>query len=160
MPFDNIDIRGLVFFSIGGYIQLSFQKNRTEGVRVSNSLCYLGMGIFSLLSFINVFCRSILPITVLIGISAVILLSLKLSSRIKINEQLSKSSFFIFAFHMFLVVMVGTLYGMSHMEIKNEFVLLLLYLVLPIVYCILSYFAYRIICKKRYLSLLLFGKRS
>lgn len=160
MPFDNIDIRGLVFFSIGGYIQLFFQKNRTENVKVSSSLCGLGMGLFLLLSFINVFYRSILPITVLIGISAVILLSLKLSSRIKINEQLSKSSFFIFAFHMFLVVMVNTLYGMSHLEIYNEFVLLLLYLVLPIVYCILSYFAYRLICKNRHLSLLLLGKRS
>lgn len=61
---------------------------------------------------------------------------------------------------MFLVVMVGTLYGMSHLEIKNEYVLLLLYLVLPIVYCILSYFAYRLICKNRHLSLLLLGKRS
>ena len=160
MPFENFDIRGFVFFSIGGYMQLFFQKKRTENLRVPNSLCGLCMGLFLLLAFINVFCRSVLPITVLIGISAVILLSLKLSSRIKINEQLSKSSFFIFAFHMFLVVMVGTLYGMSHLEIKNEFVLLLLYLVLPIVYCILSYFTYRLICKNRHLSLLLLGKRS
>lgn len=32
--------------------------------------------------------------------------------------------------------------------------------ILPIVYCILSYFAYRLICKNRHLSLLLLGKRS
>ena len=160
MPFEHLDIRGLVFFSIGGYLQLLLQKYKIENVRVSVPLLGISILLFLMMGIVNVFYRSILPLTVLVGIIAMVMLSLNLSPKIKVKEQLSGSSFFIFAFHMFLIVFVNTIYGMSHIEIQNNGVLTVLYLALPIVYCALSYAIYLLVCQVPFLSLILLGRKK
>lgn len=160
MPFDGFDIRGLVFFSIGGYLQLFIKKQRTKAIDVSNIFCWSGIWLFLIIGFLNIFYPSILPITVLIGVTTIVIVSMKLSMKVKIDERLSKSSFFIFAFHMFIITLVGTIYGMSHININNEVLLIVLYLLFPIIHCFLSYLAYLFISKNKLLSLFLLGKRN
>ena len=159
MPFEYFDIRGIVFFSIGGYLQLFLQKHKIENIHISFSLLRICLMLFLMLVGINVFFRSALPLTVILGIAAIVMLSMKLYTKIKIPEQLQKSSFFIFSFHMFLVGIFNTLYSMSHIEIQNESVLIGLYLVLPIVYCMLSYATYLLVCQVPFLSLILLGRK-
>lgn len=160
MPFEEFDIRGLVFFSIGGYLQLFIQKQRTKAIDISKLLCWFGIWLFLIIGFLNIFYRSILPITVLIGVTTIVIVSMKLAMKVKIDERLSKSSFFIFAFHMFIITLVGTIYGMSHIDINNEVLLIILYLLFPIIHCFLSYLAYLFVSKNKVLSLFLLGKRN
>lgn len=160
MPFEYIDIRGIVYFSLGGYLYFFLQKHKIESINVSFPLLGVNIMSFLILGLVNVFFRSVLPLTVLVGIAAMVMLSLKLSPKIIIRERLSKSSFFIFAFHMFLIVLVNIMYGMSHIEIQNECLLTVLYLALPIVYCMLSYAIYLLVCQIPFLSLILLGRKN
>jgi peptidoglycan/LPS O-acetylase OafA/YrhL len=160
MPFDEFDIRGLVFFSIGGYLQLFIQKQRTKAIEISKLLCWFGIWLFLIIGFLNIFHRSILPITVLIGVTTIVIVSMKLAMKVKNDERLSKSSFFIFAFHMFIITLVETIYRMSHIDINNEVLLIVLYLLFPIIHCFLSYLAYLFVSKNKVLSLFLLGKRN
>lgn len=50
MPFDELDIRGLVFFSIGGYLQLFIQKQRTKAIEISKLLCWFGIWLFLIIT--------------------------------------------------------------------------------------------------------------
>lgn len=158
MPFQDIDIRGIVFFTVGGYLSMKVKNISNKPIEIRKRVLVLSAAIFLMSSIVNVFFRFMLPITVLIGIVTWFITAFYLCDKVYINDTYKNSSFFIYAFHMFCVILVGLIYTMSHIEITNVWVLLISYLLMPFVIAALSILVYKLVTRSAFLSMILLGK--
>lgn len=116
-PLDGlIDTRALVFFSLGGFISYKhIEASFSPKIAVFSSI------LFFLFVIINISLRQLLPITVLIGMTAFYTVSYWMvnSMHVTIPKCFVNSTFFVFAFHYFILTLIES---MCCVYILNVFV--------------------------------------
>lgn len=116
-PLDGyLDTRALVFFSLGGFI--SHRRMVCSFIPIIAAISSL---LFVSLVIINISLRSLLPVTVIIGMMACCTFSYWLvnSKHVTIPQCLTESTFFVFAFHYFVLTIIEPL---CNVYILNVFI--------------------------------------
>lgn len=158
MPFQDMDIRGIVFFTVGGYLSMKVKSFDNKHIEIRKRVLVLSAVVFLLSAIVNVFFLFLLPVTVLLGMVTLFIAAFYLSEKVYINDTYKNGSFFIYAFHMFCVIPIGLIYTMSHIEITNVWLLLISYLTMPFVIAALSILVYKLVMKSAILTMILLGK--
>lgn len=142
----GLSIEALLFFASGGFLALHAETIAppiTKFILINRWLPYIAFSIFVVLGVVAypnaLLYTRILHIEIMFGCMSVLLLFYVISKRIVIkSEKLSESSFFVYAFHMFLLIALSLFEEKLSIHVENyPWIRIAAYLFVPILIALL-----------------------